>query len=216
VFRGELPAWLSSLIQRFILFGHDKVDFTFEYLLRWGLNEVMWSIIAGTSLIGAGFYGLLLLRGGFARWIHIREWRRRHAAKHPPKPRIALKRPLAFKLPDGQGNQHRYEIHIDLMIASYADVQYVIAGLSTLLGGLTNVGRAVIKGAVTAVSAHEMQRALTHAARKATEKRVSRVELRGTNYSLVDPTGKVLYSQGPPSAGGAAAAAAPAEAPAAA
>ncbi|MBI1777888.1 MAG: hypothetical protein HYR63_21320 [Proteobacteria bacterium] len=197
-FRTQLPDWLLENATWLMLSGRQKAELTLDYLLRWGLDDVVWHLLVGAVLLGGGLYSALLLMGQFKQWVKVRDWQRQLAAgRAVPVPRIPLKRSLKITIPAPGGHMHRYEMFVDLVLVNYSDVQPVIAGFSTLLPDLANVAKAVIQGSFTQVSGEDMARALSHAARRVSDKRVARVELRATAYSLVDEAGKVLYTQAP-------------------
>ncbi len=198
VFRAELPDWFVEPIKQLVFCGTQRAELTLDYLYRWGLDEVLWKLVAGAIVMGAGLYVSLILLSSLKRWIKVRDWQRaQRAGLASTAPRIHLKRPLKFQIPDAFGNTHRYEMHIDLALSSHSDIQVVIAGFSILLPALANVGKAVIQGASGQVRTENMAYALSHAARKASDKRITRVDLRATAYSLLDPAGSILYAQTP-------------------
>lgn len=198
-FGGELPTWLSQEIQRQVLIGNRGVELTIDYLIRWGIIDTLRGMLTKILLLGGALVGVLFLARFLMRTIRMRPWLLGASMGKSTLPRIRLTRALRVSVNDiGQGYQHQFDMHIDIVLGQVADTNPVIGKLSTILPVMLRSTRDVIERANADVKTDEMAYALSRSARTC-DKRIRRVELRDVAYAIVHPTtGDVMFTQNLP------------------
>ncbi len=199
VFAGELPAWLSDEIHRRVMIGNHSVELTIDYLTRWGIIDVLREMVTKMLLFGATLVGILALARFIMRTIRMRPWLLGAAMGKSTLPRIRLTRTLRVSVNDlGQGYQHQFDMHIDIVLGRPVDTHPVIGKLSTILPIMLKSTRDVIERANTDVKTDEIAYVLSRSARTC-DKRIRRVEVRDVAYAIVHPTtGDVMFTQNLP------------------
>ncbi len=195
---GEAPAWLSDWIRDKILAGNSRVKFTVEYLMRWGLDEALRSLLGQILMIGGVLLGTLVALRLIKRTIRLLPWVLDRAMAKPVLPRLHLTRPLRVTVRDSsKAYQHQFDMHVDFVLVKGADFGAIISKLSTVCPIMLRAARDVIDHSDASVSTEEIGDALTRSARKY-DKRIHHIELREVAYAMIGPKGDVMFTQNLP------------------
>lgn len=195
-FGKSMPYWLFDELQLLILAGNEQVGLTLEYLIRWGITELLREVLAKVVLVGIALLILLIVARTLLKLARFLPWALGSAKSQAAAPRIRLTRALSVSVIDSHSKyNHQFDMHVDLVLKAVGDTHLIIGQLSVILPAMLRSAQDVVRNADADVNTGEMARFLTHAARKC-DKRIRRVELRDVAYTMIDPkTGNVMFSQ---------------------
>ncbi len=191
---GEAPPWLTD----WLLAGNNGVKFTLEYLMRWGLDEALRSLLGHVLMIVGGLIVLLVALRLIKRSIRLLPWMLGRAMAKTVLPRLHLTRPLRVTVRDSsKAYQHQFDMQVDFVLVRGADFGAIISKLSTVCPTMLRAARDVINHSEASVSTEEIGDALTRSARKC-DKRIHHIELREVAYAMIGPKGNVMFTQNLP------------------
>lgn len=201
-FSGDMPSWLADELQRQILAGNRSVELTLEYLVRWGIIDVLRGMLGQLLIIGGIFVGVLFIARLVCRSVGLLPLLFSRAMGRPSLQRIRLTRPLRVSAKDaGRGYLHQFDVHVDFVLRQGADTRSVIGNLSVIVPAVLKTTKDVVERLNAEISTPDIAKVMSRSAQKC-DKRIRSVELRDVAYAIVNPeTGDVMFTQNLPVVG---------------